>query len=364
MLAFASIIAMLPQVLISPFAGALIDRWDRKSVLIAVDAINAFAVVVLGALFAWGIALPWHVFAVMFVRATMGAFQWPAMQASTALMVEENMLSKVAGLNQALMGVSAIVAPPLGVLLMEFLPLHRVLWMDVTTAMMAIVPLLLFHIPRPITEARTSKTVIDDLKEGFSFIRNWTGLLIVMGVAMVFNLLVVPAISLTPILVTEHFAGDSMSYAVIEAAMGIGMVAGGILLGVWGGFKSKITTALLGAVGMGVGTGIIGLAPSNMYYLAVVGMGMAGVMSTITNGSFFALIQSTVPPEIQGRVISILLSGTAAMAPIGLAIAGPLADLLGVRIWFLAGGLLIVIMGSAGFLVPAVMNMEKLDSLQ
>ena len=150
-----------------------------------------------------------------------------------------------------------------------------------------------------------------------------------------------------------------MSYAVIEAAMGTGMVSGGILLGVWGGFKSRIATALLGAVGLGVGTMIVGLAPSNMYYLAVAGMGFAGVMSTITNGSFFALIQSTVPVEIQGRVISILMSGTAAMAPIGLAIAGPLADVLGVRVWFMAGGLLIISMGITGFFVPAVMDMEK-----
>jgi len=364
MLAFASIMALLPQVFISPFAGALIDRWDRKKVLIAVDAINALAVVGLGAIFAMGITKPWHVFVVMFIRAMGGAFQWPAMQATTSLMVDKDMLSKVAGLNQALMGVAAIVAPPLGVLLMDFLPLQKVLMMDVTTAAMAIIPLLLVHIPQPKSEGKTGQSVIADMKDGFAFIRGWTGLLIVMGVAMVFNLLVVPAISLMPLLVTGHFAGDSMSYAVIEAAMGIGMVAGGILLGVWGGFKSKIATALMGAVGLGVGTMIVGIAPSNMYYLAVAGMGFAGVMSTITNGSFFALIQSTVPAEIQGRVISILMSGTAAMAPIGLAIAGPLADVLGVRVWFMAGGLLIIAMGFTGFLVPAVMNMEKLGAAQ
>lgn len=364
MLAFASIMALLPQVFISPFAGALIDRWDRKSVLIVVDAVNAFTVVVLGVLFGLGVAQPWHVFVVMFIRATMGAFQWPAMQASTALMVEEDMLSKVAGLHQALMGLAAIVAPPLGVLLMDFLPLQKVLMLDVTTAAMAIAPLLLIDIPRPDSAGKTRQSVINDLREGFAFIRDWTGLLIVMGVAMVFNLLIIPAISLTPILVTEHFAGDSVKYAILETAMGVGMVTGGLILGAWGGFKRKIVTALVGSIGMGIGTGLIGLAPSNMYYLAVAGMGVAGVMSTIVNGSFFALIQATVPAEIQGRVISILLSGTAAMAPIGLSLAGPLADVLGVRVWFMAGGLVIMVMGATGFLVPAVMNMEKLGEAQ
>jgi DHA3 family macrolide efflux protein-like MFS transporter len=141
--------------------------------------------------------------------------------------------------------------------------------------------------------------------------------------------------------------------------MGLGMVAGGISLGVWGGFKSRITTALLGSIGLGLGLGIIGLAPSSLYWLAVAGMAIAGIMNPIVNGSFFAILQSTVPKEMQGRVIAILMSGTAAMAPLGLAVAGPLADVIGVRVWFLLGGALIMVMGAVGFFVPAVVNIEK-----
>jgi DHA3 family macrolide efflux protein-like MFS transporter len=360
MLAFATIMALLPQVFISPFAGALIDRWDRKNVLIAVDAVNALAVVALGALFARGIAQPWHVFVVMFIRATGGAFQWPTMQASTSLMVEEKMLSKVAGLNQALMGLAAIIAPPLGVILMDFLPIQYVLAVDVVTAMCAILPLMFVSIPHPMSGDRKSdSTVLSDLREGFSYIKGWTGLLIIMGVAMAFNFLLIPAISLIPILVTGHFGGFSSQYAILEATMGIGMVAGGILLGVWGGFKSRITTALLGSIGLGLGVILVGVAPRNLFFLAVVGMGVAGLMTPIVNGSFFALIQSTVPAEIQGRVISLLISGTGLMAPFGLSVAGPLADVIGIRVWFLLAGVLIIIMGVIGFYVPAVMGMEK-----
>jgi DHA3 family macrolide efflux protein-like MFS transporter len=113
-LATASIMALLPQVFITPFAGALIDRWDRRKVLIGVDAVNSFAIIFLMILFARGIVQPVHIYVVMFIRAVGGAFQWPAMQASTSMMVEDEMLTKVAGLNQALMGLAAIIAPPNG----------------------------------------------------------------------------------------------------------------------------------------------------------------------------------------------------------------------------------------------------------
>jgi DHA3 family macrolide efflux protein-like MFS transporter len=360
-LATASIMAFLPQVFITPFAGVLIDRWDRRKVLVGVDTLNSFAIMFLMMLFARGIAHPIHVYVVMFIRAVGGAFQWPAMQASTSLMVEDEMLSKVAGLNQALIGLAAIVAPPLGVLLMDLFPLQIVLSLDIVTAVLAIVPLTVIKIPNPENWAqKTSATVLNDLKEGFSFVRNWTGLFIIMGVAMAFNFLLVPAISLTPILVTVHFSGGSLQYAILETTMGLGMVAGGVSLGVWGGFKSRITTALLGSVGMGLGVCLIGLAPGNLYVLAVAGMAVTGLMNPIVNGSFFAILQSTVPKEIQGRVMAILLSGTAVMAPLGLAVAGPLAEVIGVRIWFVLGGVLITVMGIAGFFIPAVINIEHI----
>ena len=362
-LATASIMALLPQVFVTPFAGAFIDRWDRRKVLMGVDAMNSLAIIVLMALFAAGIAQPVHVYAVMFVRALGGAFQWPAMQASTSLMVDDEKLSKVAGLNQALMGLAAIVAPPLGVMLMDLFPLQWVLSVDVVTAAMAILPLTVIMIPRPKNDAqKTGSTVVTDLVEGFRFIRGWTGLLIIVGVAMAFNFLIVPAISLTPLLVTGFFNGSSVQYAILETTMGLGMVAGGISLGVWGGFKKRIVTALLGSIGLGLGVGLVGLAPSNLFLVAVAGMAIAGLMNPVVNGSFFAIMQSTVPPEMQGRVIAIVMSGTAAMAPLGLAVAGPLAEVVGIRTWFLLGGALIVVMGAIGFLVPAVMNIEKISA--
>jgi DHA3 family macrolide efflux protein-like MFS transporter len=359
-LALASIMALLPQVLISPFAGALIDRWDRRKVMMAVDAVNALAVVLLALLFAGGSVQHWHIYALMFVRAVGGAFQWPAMQASTSLMVPKDKLSKVAGLNQALMGLAAIVAPPLGALLLDVLPIQSILTIDVGTAALAIAFLMFIRIPQPENgnsgKASGLGRVLGDMREGFRFVAGWRGLLIIMGIAMAFNLLIVPAMSLTPILVTEHFAGGSREYALLEAAIGIGMVAGGLLLGAWGGFKSRILTGFAGAIVMGVGVGFVGLAPDNLYVMALGGMALTGLMNPIVNGSIFALLQAKVPPEMQG---TLMMSGTAAMAPLGLAVAGPFAEVIGVRAWFLAGGVVIILMSAAAYFLPSIKDLEK-----
>jgi DHA3 family macrolide efflux protein-like MFS transporter len=361
-LATATMMAMLPQVLISPIAGALIDRWNRRAVMIAADALIALAVVVLAALYVLDVIQIWHVYVLMFLRAVGGVFHWPAMQASTSLMVPEKHLSRVAGLNQALQGLAAIIAPPLGALLLDTLPMQSVLGIDVVTAVLAIAPLCFVHVPQPergaATEASPRNSVIADLREGLRFLWGWPGMLMVIGIAMAVNLLLHPAMSLQPLLVTNHFGGAALELAWLQSAFGIGFVAGGITLSAWGGFKRRALTGVLALALSGIGFGLVGLAPANALLLAVGAMFFAGFMTVIVNGSIFAMLQAVVPQEVQGRVFTVVLSGSGAMAPLGLSIAGPVADALGVRLWFVIAGIAMVAMGIGAFFVPAIMSIE------
>ncbi len=109
----------------------------------------------------------------------------------------------------------------------------------------------------------------------------------------------------------------------------MGVVLGGLTLSVWGGFRRRILTTLVGLVGMGIGTLMIGLTPATMFGLALAGMFVAGFMNPITNGPVFAIFQSVVAPDMQGRVFTVLGSVTAAMSPLGMIIAGPVADTFG-----------------------------------
>ena len=107
-LAMASLAGILPQIFLSPFAGALVDRWNRRKVMIAADAGIALATISLAVLFALKAVEIWHIYALMFIRSLGSAFHWPAMQASTTLLVPEELLSRIAGLNQTLQGAANI----------------------------------------------------------------------------------------------------------------------------------------------------------------------------------------------------------------------------------------------------------------
>jgi DHA3 family macrolide efflux protein-like MFS transporter len=364
-LATATLVAILPGVVLGPFAGALVDRWNRRKVMIAADSF--IALVSLGlAYLAWSGRLQvWHVYTAMLARALGDAFHWPAMQASTSLMVPERHLSRIAGLNQTLRGMLNITAPPLGALLLAVLPLHNIISIDVLTALVAIGPLLVISIPQPVQEEAagaptgTLGTLWSDMGVGLRYVWSWSGLKAVLILAMIINFVVNPAFSLMPLLVTDHFGGGAIQLGTLESGYGIGMVLGGLLLSTWGGFKRRILTSLIGLVISGVAIMGIGLAPGGLFFLAVGSLFVAGFMNPLVNGPLFAILQSVVAPEMQGRVFTLVGSLASAMMPISLAVAGPLSDVVGVRAWYVFGGGIFALLGVAAFFIPAVMELEQ-----
>jgi len=362
-LATASLVGLLPQVILGPFTGTLVDRWNRRITMIVADGLITLATITLAVLFALGIVQIWQVYALLFIRSVCGGFHWPAMQASTSLMVPKEHLSRIQGLNQMLQGGMSIAAAPLGALLLAVVPMQGILMIDVATAMLAITPLLFFSVPQPErTDMQAGSpelpTFWQDLRAGFSYVWGWPGLMLIGVMAAVINFLLTPAFSLLPILVTKHFNGQAIQLATLEAFSGIGFIVGGLILSAWGGFKRRILTSLLGLVAMGVGCLVMGLLPPTAFGLAIATMFFLGVVSPIVNGPLFAAVQAVVSPEMQGRVFSLIGTVSAAMSPIGLIIAGPIADKLGVQTWFVIGGIVTLMMGIIGVFIPAIMRFE------
>lgn len=365
-LAMATLAAVLPQVVIGPFAGALVDRWSRRLVMIVADTLIALTTLALILLAAAGRMQVWHVYAAMFLRSALGAFHWTAMQASTSLLVPNQQLARVAGLNQTLNGAMSIIAPPAGALLLGVLPLHGLMAIDLGTAFLAVLPLLFIAIPQPVHSLDAAAgagaarpSMWGDLRAGLRYVAAWPGLLAIIVMAMVLNFIINPAFSLMPILVTQHFGGGALQLGGLESAWGIGVVVGGLVLSAWGGFRRRVATSLMGIIGMGIGTLIIGLSPARAFTLALGGMFFGGFMNPMANGPLFAVLQSSVAPEMQGRVMSLVGSGSAAMMPLSLLIAGPVADALGVRVWYVVGGLACAAIGVLAFALPAIMNVEQ-----
>ena len=361
-LALASLAGMLPQVLFGPFAGALVDRWNRRWVMILADGLIALASLILIYLFATDQAQPWHVYAILAVRSLGSSLHFPAMSASTPLMVPEDKLTRVNGLNQTLQGLNAMVAPPVGALLLSVMPTHSILMIDVCTALLAIVPLFFFSIPQPVRE-EISKSVakpnlLQDVREALVYMRSWPGLVAILAMAIIINGLLTPTGALMPLLVTKHFGQGPLQLGLVDSAWGVGMISGGLLLSVWGGFRRKIVTTMSGIIGIGAGVILVGLAPAGWFSMALAGMFIVGVTNPIANGPLMAIVQSVVKPEMQGRVMALISTFATGITPISLMVAGPVSDAIGIRTWFWISGIITLLMGFGAFFSRAVMSVE------
>ncbi|HSO12352.1 MAG TPA: MFS transporter [Anaerolineales bacterium] len=364
-LATATLVALLPQVILGPFVGALVDRWNRRIIMIVADTSIALSTLILFYLFATGHVQTWHVFAIMAVRSLGGAFHHPAMTSSTSLMVPKEHLARIAGANQTLQGLLSIFAPPLGALLIELFSTQNVLLIDVGTAIIAILPLFFVPIPQPARHALQASGEMEktsyshDLREGFSYVVKWKGLLGVIILAMLLNFLLVPASSFLPLIVTKVFEGGAPELGWVESLFGVGVIVGGILLSIWGGFKRRIVTSFIGIIGIGLGIALVGLIPASMFSLLLAANFLVGFMQVFANGPLMAIMQSTVIPDMQGRVFSLLGAGATAMMPLSLLVAGPISDVLGIRFWYVFGGSVCILMTVIAFFIPAIMNIEN-----
>ena len=362
-LALATLFAMLPQIVLGPLAGVYVDRWNRRVVMIVADSLIALASLGLGYLFWSGHIQVWHVYAVMVFREIGGTFHWPAMQSSTTLMVPEQHFARISGLNQAMLGGLNIVGPALGALVLSVGSIYHAMLLDVVTAILATTPLYFIAIPQPkrtlngnTTEEKTS--VRADLMEGLRYMLNWRGMMMLTAGIMVFKIALTPAFSLLPLLVTKHFGGEAGELATLEAAFGLGVVLGGLLLGVWGGFKRNVYTSLLAIFVIGAAFTLIGFLPSTMFAAAVGLLFLSGGGAALTDGPLMALLQKTIAPEVQGRVFMLFGSLIAVTSPIGLIIAGPVSDTVGVQVWYLVAGALCLVAGIVAFFIPAIVHVE------
>jgi MFS family permease len=160
-------------------------------------------------------------------------------------------------------------------------------------------------------------------------------------------------------LLADHFRGGAIQLGWLESSSGVGIVLGGLLLGIWGGFRRRIFTSLLGVSLMGLCILLLGLTPATMFWLAMAMMFSTGFLQPLTNGPIFAILQATVAPNMQGRVFTVVGSLSAAITPLSLLVAGPIADAVGIQIWYIIGGVACILVGVIAVFIPAVVNIEQ-----
>ena len=356
-LATAGIVGLLPQALLGPLGGTFADRHSRRAIMAAADLISAACMVVLIALFMTGNVQLWHIYAMMFIRSAMQAFQQPAAAASTAMLVPESFLTRAAGLNQTLAGVITVAAAPLGALAISVMPIGLALGIDVMTAVLGVVPLLFFTIPQARVPVAGRPSLWGEFREGVATVWQDVGLRQIYGLLAAVVLVIMPSFMLSPLLVKEYFGGGAPQVAILESLGGGGMVAGGILVAILSP-RRRALWLLWGFALTCLAVALTALSPPTMFWLATVWWLVSGITFTAGSAPFTALLQSRVPNHLQGRVLSLLSTIMGLAAPIGLVIATPLGELIGVRWLFVLVGLLGTAVTLLGFLSPHVRSLD------
>jgi DHA3 family macrolide efflux protein-like MFS transporter len=369
-LATASLAAHLPPIALGPVVGALVDRWRRRWILVVADGAIALLTALLALLYWRGIAETWHIYLILFARALGTAFHDPAMTASVSLMVPGEQLARIAGLDQTRQSVTEITGPVLGALLVALLPIQAILAIDVGTALLAIGPLLFIDVPQPPSGSASSepeggrtasgwRSVLWDTGAGFRYLWNWRGLSVLLVTIALIRLVNTPAWALIPLLIVDHFGGGPAEWGWFSVARHVGMLIGGLLMSTWGGFRRRMITMLGGLVILGLVNLVRGVTPSNAYWLFLLAAFVSGPPASMFFAAFKAILQSAVPPEMQGRVFATQNSLSWAMVPVGLAVFGPLADAIGIRTLFFLSGVVFLGVALIWALTPSVRRLEE-----
>ncbi len=359
-LSTALMVALVPPIILGPFIGPLIDRWDRRKIMIFSDLAITLMTIGLMILFAIGTLQIWHIYVAMVGRAIGQTFQQPALQAAVANIVPEKHLSRAAGLNLTLSGMINIAAPPLGAFLMEALPMQSVLAVDIGTAVFAITCLLFISIPHPErTTLSVNLNIIGDMVQSLRYIWSTFGIRIMVLMVSIYCFFATPAYNLFPMLVNNHLGGDVLKLGWLNMVFGIGMILGGLVLGTWGGFKKRILSSAAGSTLQGILMICLGFTTLNLFPMVIACMFFLGVGVSFASAPLSAILNSVVAKDMQGRVFSTMGSISSAMVPLGLAVAGPVADAFGVRIiYFIAGAVLLCTM-PLGLLSRSQRDYEK-----
>lgn len=337
-LALSTLTALVPTMLLGPFAGSLIDKFSRRKVMILADGGIAVVTLCLLAAFLTGAEQVWMFFVVLFLRSLGSAFHQPAMLASTTLMVPEDQLTRIGGMNRILQGAMKIVAPTLGAMLISLFDVESVLFIDVVTASIAVGTLLFVSIPNP--EVRESKiNVWQDTLDGIHYLRGARNVLFVVLTCTLANVFCGPTNAFRPLLIKEVFGGGAAEIGYVGSLSGIGLLVGGFIMSVWKGFKRKLITSGLGWGGVGLFFMLVALCPGNMFGLALFFFFAAGVSGAVGGAPLDAFYQTYVPDELQGRVFSLLTTLDNLTVPIGLIISAAAGDRVPVPVWFFLVGI-------------------------
>ncbi len=327
-LALVGVCAFAPVVLVSPLAGAIVDRANRKLLMILSDLAAGLGTLTILLLYLTGALQIWHLYIVVALIGVFGAFQFPAYSSTISVLVDKSQYARASGMMSLAGSISGVFAPIAAGILLAPIGVAGIMGVDLATMTTAIVILLLARIPQPkVSEegVRSRGSLFREAAFGFRYILARRGLLGLLGMFFLFNVTTTFGFTVLAPMILARTGNNSISLGTVQSAAGIGGVVGGVLLSLWGGPKKRVHGVLAGcALGGLVGLVGVGLGRSLPFWAGTM-FAMSMVFPTV-NASSQSIWQSKVPPDLQGRVFSVRLMMAQLGAPLSMLLAGPLAD--------------------------------------
>ena len=337
------VFGFLPTFFISPFAGVWADRYNRKRLIVLSDGVTAFSTLVLIVLFLAGQRSIWVLLVASAIRALGSGIQMPAVSAILPQIVPEKELTRINGLNGSIQAVVMLVSPMVSGVLLNFAPMEIIFLIDVVTAIVAIL-IMAFLLQVPTHEKAIQEQVsnyFQDLKLGFLYIKNHTFIKKLFLYFSMAYLMAAPVSFLSPLQVARTFGEDVWRLTAIEVTFSVGMMAGGLLVASWGGFKNRIHSIVFAIAIMGLCTFGMGIIPNFWIYLFL--MAVIGVVIPLLSAPSTVLLQEKVEEAYLGRVFGVQSMIVTLMMPLGMLVFGPLADRMAIEILMVVSGLFMVV---------------------
>lgn len=345
MMTISIISGFIPSFFISPFAGVWADRYSRKMLIIISDLTIAFFTLILAVMFFIGEDSLILIFLVSAIRSLGSGVQTPAVGAFIPSIVPEDKLTRVNGINTSIQSFIFLLSPMLSGALMMTTDIEYIFFIDVITAIIGVLALLIF-LKVPLHKKAEENEKIEyfqDMLKGIKYIKEHAFIKILFLYSAAYFILAAPLAFLTPLQVARTYGDDVWRLTAIEIAFSVGMMLGGALMAYWGGFQNKLHSMAMSTFIIAISTLILGIPPSFWVYLIV--MGIAGLVMPLFNTPFIVLIQQKTDENYLGRVLGVLNMIASIVMPMAMLLFGPLSDVIKIEWLLLVTGSLIFVQG-------------------
>lgn len=305
-LATISFFAFLPAVLLTPIAGAFVDRWNRKLVMLLSDSATALGTLTIFLIYTFGDLQIWHIYFVGILAGFFTAFQYPAYAAAVTTILSKEEYARAQGMLGSARALSGILAPIFAAALLVPLGLSGIMLIDLSTFIFALGTLLVIHVPRPeLTELglQSKGTLWQEIVFGFRYIRERQSLRALTILFMIAGIFLAVGATLMAPLVLSLTQNNESALATVQSTGAVGGIAGGVILSLWGGAERRIHNVLLGGAGACL-LGILWLGSTQAVMLWAIGSFFFAFFEPFVEGGNIAIWQTKVEADVQGRVFS------------------------------------------------------------